>query len=585
MSHPADWAPSPRARTLPAQRPSGLAGALALAAAATALLALRPLAGRGSASGDGGSGRPPVVAVLPFMNLSNDRSDEPLGTGIADVLVSKLSRLHGVALLPLSATQPYHGRRDDPRRVAADLGATYVVEGRVQRAGEHLRVTATLVDGGSGKVAWSEDFDAGRADVFALQHQLADGLAAALRLRLSPAERQALAQPPTSNVEAFADYSQARSFLERWDIPGNIDRAIQLLQSAVTKDSRFALAHAALGEAYWKQWKQTRQAQWTVKARDSSAEALRLDPNQPAVHYAMATIHNDTGRLNEAAEELSSALSLQPNSDSAHVLFAQVLSRQGRSEEALAHLRTAVSLRPQLWDNHRALGLAYFDRGRYAEAAASFQRITELQPDSAWGFQMLGTVHHASGNFGAALSAYQEAVKRGGSGATYTNLGMLHSREGRYAEAARAYEDALKYPPLTPLRYRNLGDAYRQLGREKDARRRYQQAMELSWKMLEVNPRDGRTMAMLAVVEAKLGRLADARTHAIDASRLRPDDGDVFFRKCVVHTLAREPEAAITALREALTRGYSRTLVLEDDDLKPLRGLASFQALLEQPRS
>jgi tetratricopeptide (TPR) repeat protein len=153
------------------------------------------------------------------------------------------------------------------------------------------------------------------------------------------ADPRSVQAPPTSNMDAYAEFSQGRDFLERTHDPENIDRAITLLESAVGRDPTFVLAQAALGEAYWNKFQQTTDSSWTEKARIAAEEARRLDPDHPAVRYALAVIYHGSGRVEEAMEELNRALALQPNNDDVQALLGKILAEQGSGR---GQIRAAV---------------------------------------------------------------------------------------------------------------------------------------------------------------------------------------------------------------------------------------------------
>jgi len=528
--------------------------------------------------------KPPVVAVLPLANVGGTPEDDYLGVGIADMLISHLAGVPGLTVVSRSATQEYEGRLPPTRRVSRDLGLSYLVTGAVQRSERRLQVSLTLVRPDD-SVAWGQDFEGTLDELFALQRRVADGLAAALRPDLTPAERVGPARQPTADREAFAEYARARTLLERTDVSGNAAKAIETFQRAIARDPGFALAHAGLGEAYWVRYRETQDPSLTLKARDAAIEALRLDPDHAATRYALAVIYSETGRAEAAIEELRRVLALQPASDDAHRLLGTILSEQGKWEEALVELQHAVERRPLYWRNHAALGHLFYRTGRHAEAIAAFRRVTELQPDNSRGFQMLGTAYHAAGDEGRALENYLKSLERGPDARAYSNIGFIYYGQGKIAEAASAWEEAARLEPGSAVKHRNLGDAYARLGRRSQAHQAWERGVALAQESLRINPKDFASLSMLAVCEAKLGRRADARRHAAEGVALSPNDADTLYEKAIVHALADEPDLALSTLDQALKRGYSASLARRDEDLAALRSLPGFRALLGEPDS
>jgi serine/threonine protein kinase/tetratricopeptide (TPR) repeat protein len=515
----------------------------------------------------------PTVAVLPLANLSGNPSNDYLGYGVAETLISDLTRLSGITVVSRARTWPTRDR--DLARIAGDLGVNYVVDGSVQESANRLKVTARLVRG-DGSVTWGGSYEGAVADLFSLQGQLAEALSTALQVRLTATERSRLAQQPTRNLDAFTSYSEGLSRLERADVSGNIDRAIDLLVAATDKDRNFALAHAALGEAYWARYQQTKDPQWTVRARAATLEALRLDSEQPAVRHSLAVIYRGTGEIDKAVEELYHALALGRNSDDAHQMLGEILADKGQLDDAIGEFRQAIALRPNFWGHYDALGLALYRAGRFSEAATAFERVTTLQPDSASGFQRLGTAYHAAGDTNKALVNYQRALELSPTPKAYANLGFFYYREQKYAEAAEAYQQALKLDPGSHLTHHNLGDVLQRLGRRDDARNAYATAVDITNRMLDVNPKDAATMSYRALYEAKLEQRKTAEQDADRASTLAPSSGQVLYNKAVVFALAGKRDAALKTLEDAVTHGASASVARDDDDLRSIRGTPEF---------
>jgi serine/threonine-protein kinase len=552
-----------------------------LAAAGAAGLALGVLIMMGrSCRVSAPEGAAPVVAVLPF---ADGGGQDDLGSGMAEVLISNLAGVPRMNVLASPATFSYRSLNPDIRRVATDLGANYVVNGRLQRSGDALLLTLNLVRGDTQVVAWSETFRGHVGGVFELQEEAATALAAALRVRLSERERQRFQATGTQSAEALAEYSRARVLLERPDVAGNIEQALTLFGKAIARDPRFALAHAGLGQAYWEKYRALKDVALAAAAKDATAEALRLEPEQPLVRYSLAVIYRGTGKVAEAREELERLLRAQPGNDEAHRLLGKILVDGGSVDEGLTHLRTAVELRPAFGANVSDLGMGYFRTGRFADAAASFRRLTELQPDNATAHQRLGSTYAAMGDRDKARASYEAALRIAPDTLTWANLGTLHFEAGNLEEAQRAFEGAARLDPRSAIAQRNVGDVHARRGRGGEARAAWERAAELCRVALTVNPKDAESLSLLGVLEAKLGRTALARTHAQEAMNLSPQAGHVLHRVGVVQALTGKPDDAVATLRQALARGYSVGFIRNDRDLDSLRSRPDFAALIDSP--
>jgi tetratricopeptide (TPR) repeat protein len=416
--------------------------------------------------------------------------------------------------------------------------------------------------------------------IFDLQTQLANALTNALVVRVSASERERISEQRTTSPEALSAYWRGVALMERFDISGNLDRAIASYQQATAIDPKFALAHAALGRAYWEKYAQTKDAEWTAKALEAGATALRVDATLPEVRLAMATILNGTGRHAEAIEELNQALMYRPNYDDARRQLGQSLARLGRTDDAVAEFEKAIALRPTAWVTYSSLGTVLFAAARYDEAIKALTTATELQPDNNIGFQQLGTVYQAVGRDAEAIQSYRRALELRPSPQAYSNLGTLEYAAGAYQAAAEAYAAAIRLRPNSAATHRNLGDALTRLNRPESAQRAYLEAVRLAEIDLKVSPTDPRAMAALAVYAAKAGRRDDAGRHISRAISLATNDVEVLFRAAVVEALGHRTEAALNYLEQAAALGYSAASIAKADEFEALRSHPRFQALV-----
>lgn len=525
----------------------------------------------------------PVVAVLPFANNSTS-ADVPMAAAMRDVLIANLGGLRGVNVLSKSATTMTNPGSIDSRRLSKDLGATHLIDGSLQRSGADLKISISLVDGVTGLVVWSNSYSAPEKDVFSLQERIADGVSRAGPIRTSGAARTAGTTLGTNDVEALSKYGQAVEALERPDIPGNLQRAVAFLRSAIDRDPKFALAFARLGEAYWATYQASNDPKWASDAANATNTALTLDQRQPEVWISLALIHQGTGRRKEALADLNKALALQPNSDDAHQLMGQVLQSLERMKEAEEHYLEAVALRPNYWRHHSVLGAFYYASGRGRDAVAHFTRVTELQPDNARGFNNLGAAYYALGDHVNALKSYERAVVITPLPEVLSNIGNIHFAEARYEAAAIAFQQATTARPSDGLLRGNLGDALVRLNRREEARQAWLAAVQLDRETLAVNPNDATTLARIALREAKLGDRSAAEADITRALSLNSSDSEVLYHAAAVRALNGDSERALALLEQALKSGYSVAIASRDLDLDAIRHTSRFRQLVGSPQ-
>ncbi len=527
-------------------------------------------------------GRPPVVAVLPLTNLTGQSEYDATAVGIAEVVVAGLSAIDGIQVLSRRATTGYRDRKDDLSKVARELDAVYLVDGVLQRSEEHLRVSFSLVRGPSSVVAWSGTFDGAFPQLFELQSRVAEGVAGALRVSISPPERARIQASPTASRLAWDEYTAALALLDRQDRPGNVAAAVSRLDAALGVDPRFARAHAAMARACQALYDETGEVSWADRARDSAQEALRLEPGDVEVRQALARILADRGRTTEAIDELKRALALKPGSDRTRRLLSEVLVDAGQPDAALDEARQAIALGPDNADNHMALGWVHFSVGRFRDAAAAYRRATELRPDSAWAYQMLGTSLHMAGDLGAAVAPYKEAIRLAPDARAWANLGAVYYTTGRLADAVRAYEEAARIEPGSGTIRRALGDARARSGAAPAAKADWTAALELSRVALRVNPRDERQLTNAAICLAKLGQKDAALSVAGEALATGKASAHAHYGAAVVHALAGDAPGALALLEKAFAVGASASQARDDDDFTTLRARPEFLKLLER---
>jgi serine/threonine-protein kinase len=517
----------------------------------------------------------PVVMVLPLSNATGNPADEALGTGVADVVISALWRVPQVNVLSLATSNECAGARRN-LACAASLGATYVLDGSVQRQADRVRVILNLANATSRIVLWSDSYDGALEDLFGFQQTLAEGVAGALRLRVpreaAGAERLAVGE------RSFGDYAEALLLLERRDERASVDRAITLLEAVTAQEPRFALAQASLGRAHWIKYELTKDVDQTRRAEAALRSALELDSELPGVLLVQATILRAKGQLAAAESVTRRALAARPESDEVHALLGDVLVAQGRKDEGVAELNRAIELRPSYWQHHNTLAMAEYGRGRLDAAAASWRRVVELRPDSPMGYVSLGAALYGLGDRAGARAQFERAAALGDADA-HSNLGFFAYEEKRYADAADAFGRAAALLPKDPGLQRNLGDALARLGRAAEARGAYAVAVELQKGHVRAKPNSAPTVARLAVYEAKAGDPESARRRAAAALEMAPESAEVAYFAAVAFALSGQQDAGAKALERAIRLGYNREVLRTDEDLAGLRAAIKFEKL------
>jgi serine/threonine-protein kinase len=323
------------------------------------------------------------VAVLLFENQSGDPGINYLSEGIAGEVTYSLSQLSNLRVMPTSAVVRYKGQEITPQRVASDLKVRAVVTGTVSQQGENLFLRVELVDTQEDRLLWGQQYTRKSTDVLALQEEIAQDISENLRLQLSRAEQEQLRKRYTTHPEAHQDYLQGR-FHARSRLPEDLERAVEYFNSAIDKDSRYALAYAGLADAYFAQAIYSGRSVEEFYQREVSAaqKALELDDTLSDAHAIMGGITAMHGWDWAAGEEhLTRALELNPNDVRAYQMRAGVFWRQRRWNEALEDFKNAELLNP---DTHKgSIARVHRSRHEFDEAIELQEEVAELRPNSA----------------------------------------------------------------------------------------------------------------------------------------------------------------------------------------------------------
>jgi serine/threonine protein kinase/Tfp pilus assembly protein PilF len=282
------------------------------------------------------------VAVLYFENLSGVKEDEYLRDGVTEDIITELSKIKGLKVLSRQAVLPFRDKPVATAQVGQQLKATSVLTGSIRRGGNRLRISAQLLDAASDSLLWSERYDREMADVFAVQDEIARRIAEALRVQLSPQEQQELAAKPTENLQAYDLYLRGRSYARR-HTRQDLEFALQMFENAVSQDSGFALAYAAIANVCAQyHYNYERKKAWLERSREASRKAVSLKPQLPEVKVAQAWILYTQGEYSEAVHVAQEAIERKRDTEGAWYLMLRALFAAGRYQEVATVAEAAI---------------------------------------------------------------------------------------------------------------------------------------------------------------------------------------------------------------------------------------------------
>jgi serine/threonine-protein kinase len=352
--------------------------------------------------------RPPSIAVLPFANLSGDKENEYFSDGLAEEIITELTRIPGLKVIARTSAFAFKGRNEDVRGIAEALGVTKVLEGSVRRAGDRIRVTVQLISAADGTHVWSERYDRSMVDVFAIQDEIAQSIAKTFRMKMA---RKAGLRAHTPAVPAYEAFLRGRDLLFRLT-PDSWALAKGWLDQAIELDPAYADPHMVLGLGHFLQGfgaQLLRDLAPTI--RTEAYRALALNPSDPQPHILLGSVaaaHDYD--WNEAAERFRDALSATPVSADTRWAYATMyLSARGRFDDAAAEMERAVEHDPlnAVWRAEWADHLA--SAGKHDRAIEEGLRAVELDKSHFAPHIMLGQVYLASGRLDQSVAAFERA--------------------------------------------------------------------------------------------------------------------------------------------------------------------------------
>ncbi len=412
------------------------------------------------------------VAVLYLDNLSGSEEDVYFRDGITEDVITELSKIRELRIFPRSAMMGYRDKPVSAPAVGRELNAAYVLEGSLRRAGNRLRITAQLVETRTGHSVWAERYDRQLEDIFAIQDEIAQSIALALRIALTEQEKREIEKVPTANVQAYDYYLRGRTFFHQFRRKG-MEFAREMFTRAIEIDPNYARAYAGLADCcsflhfYWQPSPDN-----VRQAEQASARALQLDPDLAEAHAARGHAFSLTGRHEEAQQEFEAAIRLNPDLFEAYYFYARSCLIHGRLQKAVGLFEKACKARPEDYQAPALLANVLEGLEGHAELALQahqralqvIRKHLEIQPDEvravylgAQSLCKLGEKERAVEWAARALALDPE------DSAVCYNVGCIYAILGDHQRAIDCLENAVKFgfgdqniirndPYLKPLR-------------------------------------------------------------------------------------------------------------------------------------
>ncbi len=506
------------------------------------------------------------IAVLPFKNMVPDPENEWFSDGITEDIITQLSKIGDLKVISRTSIMLYKDSKKNLREIGQELGVATILEGSVRRADSRVRIVGQLIDARTDEHIWAETYDRDLKDIFAIQSDVAQQIAQALKATLSPEEKERIEQKPTDNLEAYDYYLKGREYTTRSYEKKDLEITIELFEEAVRTDPDFAEAFAWISithsRMYW--YGYDRSPERLARAKEAIDKALNLKPDEPLVREANGYYYywgfRDYAR---ALDEFSFCLQKEPGNEWNISSIAWIQRRLGKFEEALKNLKTAFQLNPREHNLAKELGYTCEALRLYTEAEGYFDRAISLAPDRAASYISKAWIQiYKTGSTESARQVLDDASKYVNSQDISWDLAHFDIYDGHYQDAldrlASVQEEVEIGGSFYTPKQAIVGFIYELKGQLDQARAHYKKALLMLEKKTSEWPDDARIHADLGKVYAHLGLRDKAIREAQKAVDLLPlskdalDGPEYLAHLAETYTIVGDYDAAIDKLEYLL---------------------------------
>jgi TolB-like protein len=359
----------------------------------------------------------PSIAVLPFVNMSGDAEQEYFADGLTEDIITALARVSGLTVIARTSSFVYKDQKVDTKRVARELDVGYVMEGSVRRAGGRVRVTAQLIDGGTGRHVWAERYDRPAGDIFDVQDEIMRSVAASTETQIQLSER--LAIESRASAEPKAAELVVRAWGRIYDFtPEALAEAAELAEQAIRLEPTNPRAHIIRARVHVNRlWFGVipHNAENLALGLRLAEAGVRLAPRDEWAHFCLAFAYELAGRLEETIAECRRAIELNPNFSNGYAELGRGLAALGRAEEAIDACRTALRLNPRdpsNWERHDTMAIAHFTTENYEASLQEARIAAQARPELPEGLILLAAAASALGQIEEASRVVAQCIAR-----------------------------------------------------------------------------------------------------------------------------------------------------------------------------
>jgi TolB-like protein len=359
----------------------------------------------------------PSIAVLPFVNMSDDPEQEYFSDGLTEDIITDLSSLSGIFVISRTSSFFYKGKAVKIKEVSEELGVRYVLEGTVRKSGSRVRITAQLIDATTGGHLWAKRYDRELEEVFSVQDEVTNRIVKALAVKLGEREKKAITLRKTDSLEAYDLTLRGWALFRRFSKETNT-RAREMFETAIAHDPEYVDAYAGFIWTKLTEWYQA----WTGnpavldEALQMAQEIVNMDESLPDTHVLLGNVYLWKGKHDKAMAEFERAVTLNPNHAEALYATGNAMIYSGEPQGALSFLNKAMRLNPNYPDYYSfSLGQAYFHLGRYKEAIVALKKALIKNKDFSPASLYLAASYGLTEKLALAQAEVEELRKRSSS--------------------------------------------------------------------------------------------------------------------------------------------------------------------------
>ncbi len=524
------------------------------------------------------------LLVLPLTNIGGDPGRQAFCDGLMETLSSKLTQIERFkcSLFVVPASEVIRNKIKSPNEAYQMYGVNLAVTGSLQFLNDLFRLTLNLVDAENLRQLNSSVIDIKEENIFSMQDKSVIKLLEMLHIEIEPELEDILKVGGTGNTAAYEYYVQGRGYLQRYENIENIDEAIKLFELSTNADTLYSLAYAGLGESYWRKYEATKNSDLVEIAIEESERAFIIDSLLAPVNVTLGMIYSGTGRYDDAVEQFNRALSNDPSNAAAYRGLAKAYESLEKNDDAESTFTRAIKLKPGYWAGYNDLGVFYYKNGRYEDAIEKFKMVIKLTPDNYRGYNNLGGIYYMLERWGEARDMFEQSLIIRKSYNIYSNLGTLYYIEGNYEDAVQTYEQALELNDNDYLTWGNLAAAYYGIPGKKDkAMETYKRAIEIAEEQLKINPNDPNVISILASYYADVGDETKSLFLTEKSLEIAPDNVEVIYRRATTYERLGNREKALFWIVKAIEKGYSRSEIENQPELKELVADERYKRVVE----